>query len=149
MRIFYLLFIAGILSSCGGKNKVPPDVLKQKDMKLVMWDMIKADEFVRNFVTRDSSKNKKEESIKLYEEIFALHKTDKKTFDKSLHFYQSHPDLYMGIIDSLNSMQKQVQDEIYKSEPPKSKPSPPVDSLRLRSKRDSLRALPKKLIREV
>lgn len=148
MRIFYLLFSVVILSSCGGKNKIPSGVLKQKEMKLVMWDMIKADEFVRNFVARDSSKNKKEESIKLYEEIFSLHKTNKETFDKSLHFYQAHPDLYMGIIDSLNTMQRQIQDEIYKSES-QPKPSPPADSLRLRSKRDSIRHLPKKLIREV
>lgn len=89
-----------ILFSCGKKEK-KTDVLSQNKMREVMWDMIRADQWVSDQLIKDSSKNKKEESIKLYEEVFHLHGTTKDEFKKSLDYYSSRPDLFRPIIDSL------------------------------------------------
>jgi len=89
-----------ILFSCGKKEK-NADVLSQNKMRDVMWDMIRADQWVSDQLIKDSSKNKKEESIKLYEQVFHIHGITKDDFKKSLDYYSSRPDLFRPIIDSL------------------------------------------------
>ncbi len=66
-----------------------------------MWDMIRADQYVSDLLSKDSSRNKKNESIKLYDEIFHIHKVTPGQFKKSLDYYSSQPDLFQPIIDSL------------------------------------------------
>lgn len=70
-------------------------------MTEIMWDLIRADQFVQDFVMKDSTKNRKDESVKLYEEVFALHHTTSEQFKKSQAYYQSNPLLYRPIMDSL------------------------------------------------
>ena len=101
LSVFLLVFI---LLACSGKNKIPRDILSQPQMEAVLWDMISADEFVAGYVLpKDPSIDKKRESIKLYDEIYQIHKTNKDQFEKSLSFYQSHPNLLMDVLDSINA----------------------------------------------
>lgn len=73
-------------------------------MVSVVWDLLRADEFLSAYVLpKDTSLNKKDESARYYEEIFKLHQTNKKTFQKSFTFYQSHPTLMKQLLDSLNA----------------------------------------------
>lgn len=106
------LFIALILCSCFGKNRIPGDVLPQKEMVSVLWDLLRADEFLSAYVLpRDTSRNKSEETTRYYEEIFKLHQTDKKAFQKSFTFYQSHPAVMKELLDSLNAKGTDVSRE--------------------------------------
>lgn len=73
-----------------------------------MWDLMRADAYVLDFVMKDSSRNQKQESANLYERIFSLHATTKEAFQKSLAFYESRPDLLKPIADSLHSDEKRV-----------------------------------------
>jgi len=66
-----------------------------------MEDMIRADQYVSNYLQKDSTRNKKDESTKLYAEIFSIHKITKEQFKKSLDYYTSRPDFFRPIIDSL------------------------------------------------
>lgn len=101
---FSFLFFVLTLCSCFGKNRIPNDVLPQKEMVSVVWDLLRADEFLSAYVLpKDTSLNKKDESARYYEEIFKLHQTNKKTFQKSFTFYQSHPTLMKQLLDSLNA----------------------------------------------
>jgi hypothetical protein len=101
MKIFLSILLLGFLFfSCSQKEK-KPNVLSENKMKEVMWDMIRADQYVTDLLSKDSSRNKKNESIKLYEEIFHIHKVTPGQFKKSLDYYSSQPDLFQPIIDSL------------------------------------------------
>ena len=73
-----------------------------------MWDMLKADVYVQDFVLKDSSKKKDEESTKLYDEIFHIHGTTADQFKKSLTYYQSEPAYFKPILDSLVTKQKDM-----------------------------------------
>jgi hypothetical protein len=86
--------------SCTTKKK-KADILSENKMEQVMWDMIRADQYVLESLSKDSSLSKKEKSIRLYEEIFAIHKITKEQFKKSLQYYSSQPDLFRPILDSL------------------------------------------------
>ena len=86
--------------SCATKEK-KAKILSEGEMREVMWDMIRADQYVTDFLLKDSTKKKKDESVKLYDQIFQIHKTTASEFKKSLAYYSSRPDLLRPIIDSL------------------------------------------------
>ena len=109
MRFF--LFIILIISNfaCIRDNKIPKDVIPQNQMRKIMWDLMRADAYVTDFVMKDSTRDKKAESAKLYEKIFEINSTTRETFKKSLSFYQSRPDLFKVISDSLRADEKKSQ----------------------------------------
>ena len=109
MRFF--LFIILIISNfaCIRDNKVPKDVIPQNQMRKIMWDLMRADAYVTDFVMKDSTLDKKTESAKLYEKIFDIHATSWEAFKKSLSFYQDRPDLFKVISDSLRIDEKNSQ----------------------------------------
>jgi hypothetical protein len=105
--IFFLFFAA-----CVGKNNPPSDIIQKDSMKSVMWDMIQADQYAKLFLAKDSSKiNVKEETIKLYQQVFQIHHITKNDFEKSYQYYLAHQDLYKVIFDSLavQNMRQQHQ----------------------------------------
>ena len=111
MKFFIpIIIFSSIIPACIQKNKVPKSILTQKDMTLVMWDLIKADEYVYNKATMDSSFNKKQESVKLYEQVFRIHDTSREEFEKSLTFYQNRPDLLKAVMDSLRKFEVKYGD---------------------------------------
>jgi len=99
-------FLPGILLllisffSCSEKNQ-KKDILPEKEMREVMWDMIRADQYVAAFLLKDSTHTKRDESIRLYEDIFHIHKITREEFKASFDYYSSRPDLFRPITDSL------------------------------------------------
>jgi len=83
-----------------------------------MWDLMRADAYVSNFIMKDSTRDKNTESGILYEKVFAIHSTTQEAFQKSMTFYESRPDLLKVITDSLRSDEKKVQNyEDYSKKP--------------------------------
>ena len=115
-----LLFISLIILTfgCIQDKKIPKDVLPQNEMRKIMWDLIRADAYVSAFVMKDSTKDQKTESAILYEKIFDIHSTTRETFKKSLAFYESRPDLFKAISDSLRIDERKGSEyqEVKKSE---------------------------------
>ena len=107
----FFLFIILIISNfaCVRDNKIPKDVIPQNQMRKIMWDLMRADAYVTDFVMKDSTRDKKAESAKLYEKIFDIHATSQEAFKKSLAFYQNRPDLFKVISDSLRADEKKSQ----------------------------------------
>ena len=114
--------LAGILLSiisffsCSEQEQ-KKDILPEKEMREVMWDMMRADQYVAAFLSKDSTHSKKDESTRLYDEIFQIHKITREQFKTSFNYYSSQPDLFRPIIDSLAKR---------KIEPPRIRPGHPV-----------------------
>ena len=107
--IFLLVFLA----ACRNENRIPPGVLPQKKMQAVIWDMMRADQFLADFVlNKDSGLNKNAESIKYYQQVFAIHQVSKEQFQQSFSFYRSHPALFKMIMDSISTPPKATRAEI-------------------------------------
>ena len=96
-------------------------------MQSVLWDMLRVDQFVVTYVAKDTGLNKKQESIKLYEQVFRIHKTSKEKFQKSLDFYQNRPDLLKVILDSIFNNQRTMMEKLHQ---PKHDSLPNSDSIR-------------------
>jgi Domain of unknown function (DUF4296) len=112
MRILSLIFLVTLVLSCVRNNKIPKEVLPQNEMRKVMWDMMRADAYVSDIIMKDSTRDQKTESAILYEKIFRIHSTTHEAFKKSLSFYESRPDLFKVISDSLRSDEKNVQQNL-------------------------------------
>lgn len=98
--------IAALMTACSGNDKFPKDVLPEKQMRELMWDMIRTGEFLNGFVaSKDSSVSKAPEIEKWFSKIYQLHKTNKAQFDKSLAYYKDHPALMKNILDTLAKRQ--------------------------------------------
>ena len=122
MRIFLFFILKIFFSACVRNNKIPKGIIAQNEMRKLMWDLMRADAYIADFVMKDSSRDQKAESAKLYEQVFTIHSTSEDVFKRSLAFYQSRPDLLKVITDSLRSDEKKAQE--YR--PPDKKPQ--IDS---------------------
>jgi len=102
MRSFLFVTFFLLLQSCANKEKVPGGILPKQQMREVMWDMIRASEFLQAYVfTKDSTIDKIAESQKWYNKVFQIHKTDKATFEKSFAYYKANPLLMKDMLDTL------------------------------------------------
>ena len=101
MRISLITLLLLLGLSCSNDRKVPEGVLPGQKMEAVLWDMMRADELVNLQYSKDTSVNRFDSSIRLYQQIFQLHGTDAATFKKSFKYYQGRPDLLKPVFDSL------------------------------------------------
>lgn len=93
-----LIVVIGCRSGISKEGLLAPD-----SMKVVMWDMMKADELYLRISIKDTTAARRKENIRLYEQVFAVHKITKKQFDSSYRFYAAHPDQFKLLLDSLDT----------------------------------------------
>src|SRR5687768_12776585 len=92
-----------LFASCSNKQEIPSNVLPPDKMEQVLWDMMRADQYLGIYVfNRDTSKNRINESLEYYHRIFKLHQVTKEQFDRSYTFYRAHPILFKAIMDSIS-----------------------------------------------
>lgn len=105
MKILSGIFLVAILS-CSSKDNVPEDILPRQKMTEVMWDMMRAGEFLNSFVFfKDTQTNRSAQSQKWYSKIYRIHGLTKEEFERSYDYYQHHPHLMKIILDSLSRSQ--------------------------------------------
>ena len=123
MRKFIpIFFFALFFVSCFGKNRVPRGILSHEKMQAVLWDMLRADEFVGVYIlAKDTSLNKKQESALMFDQVLRIHKCSREEFKKSLLFYQSHPAVFKVVLDSIYARQSALDSVHTKFSKPESK----------------------------
>jgi hypothetical protein len=121
-RFLCLLFFCFIIS-CSNRNNIPSGILSKNEMQNVLWDMIQADQFSKQYILKDSlKKNISTENIKLYDQVFQIHHITKDEFRKSYQFYISRPDILKVLFDSLSSQAERRMNEVHQSSPLPKKP---------------------------
>ncbi len=104
MRKGYLILLCCVLLgtackfSSGKQRLLPVDTIK-----LIMWDLLKADELYIRINIKDSTAVKRKENIRMFEEIYAIHHVTKGQFDSSFKYYEAHPIVFKQLIDSLDA----------------------------------------------
>lgn len=111
MRIFLFFILSVSVAGCNRDKTIPEGIISQNEMRKIMWDLMRADAYVADFIMKDSTRmqNQKAESAILYEQIFNMHSTTQEAFMKSRDFYERRPDLLKVITDSLRSDERKVQ----------------------------------------
>jgi hypothetical protein len=128
-----IIYVSFFIAGCKSKEAVPGNVLPQKKMQAVIWDMMRADQFLANYVlNKDSSLNTKTESIKLYQQILTINQVSKEKFERSFSFYKSHPVLLKAIMDSIVN----------------AAPEPIVDTSKVVQAKDSIKKMADSLLKK-
>lgn len=101
MRILPAIgLLAFILFSCSSRKE---KVLPPAKMQAVLWDLMRTDKFLSDYVlNKDSSKKVDSESVKLYQQVFAMHQINGEEFSRSFTYYKDHPEHLKAIMDSIN-----------------------------------------------
>lgn len=126
---FFLL----LFWSCAG-NDVPKGVLPPDKMEAVLYDVIRADEWVDFAVLQDSTFRNFSRRTALYDSVFRLHAINKEDYRNSVRFYQSRPDLLKGVLESLrtksDTAMKRAQDRVAEKAKADTLPTIPVDTVK-------------------
>ncbi len=122
MKIFLsaIIFISLGFMGCrlaGDKKKILP----LDTMKIIMWDMLKADEWYIRETIKDSTLKNKHENIRLYEQVFAIHGITRNQFYASYKYYESHPTEFKVLIDSVETSSNRIRNNLFNKYPGQSK----------------------------
>lgn len=98
MYLTVLVFL--LMASCSNRSQ-KESLLGVEEMKKVMWDMMKADEWYLRESMRDSTLKTKKENIRLYDQVFAIHGITRNQFYNSFKHYEAHPLQFKVLIDSV------------------------------------------------
>ena len=106
MRIpFLIISISVFLAGCGSRDKVPPRLIQPRQMQAIVWDLMRADQFLTEYLlNKDSTLNNLDESTRMYRQVLAIHKVSKEHFRESFSYYQSHPAIMKVLMDSISKM---------------------------------------------
>ncbi|MFM2337399.1 MAG: hypothetical protein RL115_592 [Bacteroidota bacterium] len=114
-KVFVIVIILGGFISCGKNISVPKNILSPQKMEAILWDLMRADQFVSlNILPHDSSLKKGVEHKKWHDKILALHKISEQQFQKSFRYYKSNPSLFQQILDTLSLSKK--YEPVYKTD---------------------------------
>jgi hypothetical protein len=112
MKNVLFVSLVGILLITGCRSASKP-LLGIDSMKVVMWDMLRADELYTRMSIKDSLAKGRREDIRLYEEVFAVHKITRGYFDSSYKYYASHPVDYKILVDSLDAFATRERTKVF------------------------------------
>jgi hypothetical protein len=93
-----------------GKQPLPVQT-----MKLVMWDMLKADEWYLVRSLKDSTLRTKKENIQLFEQVFQIHGITRDRFYSSYRYYEAHPLEMKVLIDSIDLYAGRERNKVYEN----------------------------------
>jgi hypothetical protein len=103
MRIFSIIVFLIIFIGCSS-NGIQKGILPLERMQFVLYDLIRVDEFINNYVIKDSTIDIKKKRSILYEQVFKVHKTSREQFFSSYRYYQRNPKLQKELFDSLQQV---------------------------------------------
>lgn len=96
-----ILICVGVLS-CGRGPSLPAGILPADKMEAVLWDLLRADQFVTNYVaSRDTSIAGHAKGPQLYAAILKKHGITDSVFQVSVAYYKNNPKLFYPILDSI------------------------------------------------
>lgn len=111
IKNFIYFIFSVVLFSCYTKDKPPSNIIQPKEMKSILWDVIRAQSLAGEIARRDTSVNFTFETKALSQKVFDIHKTDSTHFNQSYNWYIRHPVALKLIFDSLY-VQKQRENNL-------------------------------------
>jgi hypothetical protein len=99
-RVTLIVVIAIAMFACKGKQK-NTNIIPVSSMKFILWDILKADEWYTQTAIRDTLHKRLDENFQIYEQVYKIHHISKAQFYTSYKFYETHPDQFKILIDSV------------------------------------------------
>jgi hypothetical protein len=110
-----VFFIVILFAACSNRSRVPGNIIPLDSMTVIMKDVIITNEYSMAYVTKDSlKKDKILANQQLLEGVFKIHHITRESFQNSLRFYDSRPDMNKLIFDSLSAYANRHKTELYR-----------------------------------
>lgn len=109
--ILLLLFIQ---TSC--RNETKTVIIPVDSMKLIMWDMMKADEWFNRKLIQDTNAIRNKEDVKMYEMVFKVHGVTRERYFASYRYYEGRPVSFKRLLDSLDALANRERLKRYETE---------------------------------
>ncbi len=116
MRInltFFLLLLMVIVIGCSNNQNKAKTIPIDK-MKVVVWQLMNADEHYARVSIVDSSWRLTNKNVQFYQQIFDLNKVDRVAFYKQIDYLKTHPEEFKVLIDSVSEFSKREKKIIVK-----------------------------------
>jgi RNAse (barnase) inhibitor barstar len=129
-KVYIGIFILVILLSCDKSKSIPSNVLSATKMETVLWDLMRADQFVTLYLLpKDATLKKEVEHKKWHDIILTMHQISEQDFQQSFKYYKEHPKLFQQILDTISLSKK--YEPIFKTDSTKTvQPALNYDSLK-------------------
>lgn len=111
-KLFFYIFIGVLCTNCTSNKKKPSAAIPFDSVKVIMWDLYRADAYIANYISKDSVAKARQASIELYENVFRTHKVNKEDFYKSCAYYLDNPDKHKILLDSLLAFAQRKPDTL-------------------------------------
>lgn len=102
-----------VLAACKSPNRIPEDVLGVDKMKVIVWDLTRADALAKERYYDDTVKLKAE-ATGLFNRVFGFHGITKEEFYHSYNFYKDHPQFNQRLMDSVTSYANKRRDSLFR-----------------------------------
>ena len=112
IRFFVLLIVVIGFADCTDNGKAHKNILLQEKMKLVLFDVLRAQEYATLKYAGDTTATNKNMAVML-QQVFDLHKISKDDFYESFNYYEAHPSENKQLFDSLSSYTNQKRQDMY------------------------------------
>ena len=115
MKILTLFTIMILLAGCSNRSGTPSGIIPPDSMTTIMKEIIMVNEYSLVYITKDSlKKDKILANQELLDGVFKIHHISRQTFEESLRFYDSRPDMNKTIFDSLSAYANRHRTDLYR-----------------------------------
>lgn len=109
-----IVFLFLMQMSC--RNETKTAIIPVDSMKLIMWDMMKADEWFNRKIIQDTNAIRNKEDVKLYEMVFKIHGVSRERYFASYRYYEGRPVSFKRLLDSLDALSNRERLKRYEIE---------------------------------
>lgn len=113
--VIIVISVSIFLFACSPKKD---RIISINDMKLLVWDMMNAENYYSYMTMSDTNFFKKKKNFELYNQVFIKHDVSKEQFYNSYTYYEKNPDEMKILFDSLdvygNRMKTEFDNKINK-----------------------------------
>lgn len=101
----YITILLFSLLSCTTNHKEKEQLSTDK-MKVIIWQLMQADEYYTRASLVDSSMKINKINIQLYQQIFDLNKVSSQQFYNTIDYLEKHPIQFKEVMDSVTALSK-------------------------------------------
>jgi hypothetical protein len=113
LPVFFIMIL--FAASCSNRSGIPAGIIPRDSMTVIMKEIIMVNEYSVAYVAKDSMKKDKIlANQELLDGVFKIHHISRETFQNSLRFYDSRPDMNKIIFDSLSAYANRHRTDLYR-----------------------------------
>jgi len=115
MRHYYLIYLLSFFFVCCKHNSPNKQQIPFEKMKVVVWQLMKADELYTRKSVTDSTWRVSKKNVEFYLQIFQLNKVDRVQFYQQLDALAAQPNDFKILMDSVEQLSKREKNETFEA----------------------------------